>query len=294
MENTKIEWAHHTANIWWGCTKVHAGCDHCYAEAQDNWLYNKTKHWGPDTPRMIVNSVWNNLYKFQRLASAANEVHRVFVGSMMDIFEKPMPLVDKKNILILEMGENESRKRNTQDLRMQFFKNIADDKYPNLLFLMLTKRPSNIVKYVPPAWLSNWPVNVMTGTSVSEQKNEQLIIQLLQTPGEHFLSLEPMLSGVDLTDIPLNTFCFNALSGAYDGPVAAYDTGKLSWVIVGGESGDYKRLFLTDWARKVRDDCKEAGVPFFMKQVDKVRPIPDDLEIKELPQKLIDLIFSTL
>lgn len=31
-ENTKIEWAHHTFNPWYGCQRVGPGCDHCYAE----------------------------------------------------------------------------------------------------------------------------------------------------------------------------------------------------------------------------------------------------------------------
>ena len=31
-QNSKIEWTHHTGNLWWGCTKVHEGCDNCYAE----------------------------------------------------------------------------------------------------------------------------------------------------------------------------------------------------------------------------------------------------------------------
>lgn len=30
---TKIGWADHTFNPWWGCTHVHAGCTNCYAEA---------------------------------------------------------------------------------------------------------------------------------------------------------------------------------------------------------------------------------------------------------------------
>lgn len=30
-ENTEISWCDHTANLWWGCSEVHAGCDNCYA-----------------------------------------------------------------------------------------------------------------------------------------------------------------------------------------------------------------------------------------------------------------------
>jgi protein gp37 len=57
----------------------------------------------------------------------------------------------------------------------------------------------------------------------------------------------------------------------------------IDWVIVGGESGPKKRPFNPDWARTIRDECQEAGVPFFMKQIDKVQPIPEDLLIREFP-----------
>ena len=41
----------------------------------------------------------------------------------------------------------------------------------------------------------------------------------------------------------------------------------LDWVICGGESGPGARLMQLDWARSLRDQCVEAGVPFFLKQM---------------------------
>lgn len=61
------------------------------------------------------------------------------------------------------------------------------------------------------------------------------------------------------------------------------DEKNIEWVIVGGESGANRRPFDTDWARSIRDQCKEFNVPFFMKQVDKKIPIPNDLMIREFP-----------
>lgn len=57
----------------------------------------------------------------------------------------------------------------------------------------------------------------------------------------------------------------------------------ITWIIVGGESGSKRRPFDCDWARTVRTFCDIYGIPFFFKQVDKVQPIPEDLEIRELP-----------
>src|ERR1700723_2678456 len=98
MENSLISWTHHTANLWIGCMQIHEGCFNCYAEAQDNrWNGN---HWGADKNRKIVISVWDKLKHYQKLAESANDVHRVFVGSMMDIFEKPYPVEDTKGKVI--------------------------------------------------------------------------------------------------------------------------------------------------------------------------------------------------
>ena len=40
----------------------------------------------------------------------------------------------------------------------------------------------------------------------------------------------------------------------------------LDWVICGGESGPGARPMHPEWARGLRDQCEEAGVPFFFKQ----------------------------
>jgi protein gp37 len=40
----------------------------------------------------------------------------------------------------------------------------------------------------------------------------------------------------------------------------------LDWVICGGESGKHARPMHPDWPRSLRDQCVDAGVPFFFKQ----------------------------
>jgi len=255
-QNSKIEWTHHTANLWHGCTKVHAGCDHCYAETLSK-RYGRDI-WGNDKPRMEIKSVWNDLDKYQKLAKAAGEMHRVFVGSMMDIFEKPMPLMKSSDVAY-----------STQIIRDRYF-NIIVPNTPNLLHLMLTKRPGNINKMIPEDWKQNPPANVMFGTSPCDQQTlDTLLPQLMQVNGKHFLSIEPMLGPVDLLkDYPTGkgTVQYGAL---------------LDWVICGGESGHGKRSMDIEWARSIRNQCGVACVPFFMKQIDKVQPIPDDLMIRE-------------
>ena len=61
-------------------------------------------------------------------------------------------------------------------------------------------------------------------------------------------SYEPALGPIDMT---------RALNGQY---------GRLSWVVVGGESGPGARPAHPQWFRNTRDQCIAAGVPFFFKQ----------------------------
>ncbi len=263
--NSKIEWTNHTANLWFGCTKVHEGCDNCYALALSKRLGNDI--WGNDKPRRMIKDVWQKLEKFQKNAEKLGEIHRVFVGSMMDIFEKPMPLIDHKGNPLLE-GENEFW--NTGQLRHKFLNEVVPNS-PNLMFLLLTKRPSNINKYIPESWMSNPPKNVMFGTSpVNQETAEKLIVQLSKVNGKRFLSVEPQLDIIDLM-VKVNDGTERMLIDTVD------------WVINGGESGHGKRPFDTDWARIIRDDCKAKGVPFFFKQIDKIQEIPEDLMIREFP-----------
>lgn len=258
-ENSKIEWTHHTANLWWGCTKVHEGCDNCYAETLSNRWGNDV--WGNDKPRKEIKGVWNDLAKYQKLAAEAGQMHRVFVGSMMDIFEKPMMLVDSKGVELME---------DTGYLRNMLFENITNQCYPNLMFLLLTKRPSNINKYIPESWKENPPPNVMFGTSpVNQETCDKLIPQLLEVKGKHFLSVEPQLDHIGLKA--------KWLIGNFD------LQGQIDWVIQGGESGHHKRPFDLSWAKSLKEQCEATNTPYFFKQIDKVQPIPDDLMIREFP-----------
>ncbi len=281
-KDTKIEWAHHTVNLWWGCTKVHAGCDNCYAEKLSNrWGKNV---WGNDVPRRGTKSWANDLANYQQKAKELNEVHRVFIGSMMDIFEKPMPMVDYKGNEI--KGFVPEKQYTTNFLRDLLFDLIDRGKYPNLMFLFLTKRPGNINKQIPESWILSPPKNVMFGTSVScQQTADTLIPQLIKVKGNRFLSVEPQIEKIDLSKY-LWTNKGEYCNDCGDPAKEPCDNGgcqfkPIHWVITGGESGPSKRPFDPEWARLTRDQCKSASVSFFMKQIDKVQPVPQDLLIRQ-------------
>lgn len=258
-ENSKIEWTDHTANLWWGCTKVHEGCDNCYAE---KWANRYGVAWGNEAKRKAIKGVWGNLLGMQAKALAAissepfkdTPRHRVFVGSMMDIFEKDADVFSQDGQKVSTINE----------LRDRFFSEIVPNS-PNLMFLLLTKRPSNINKYIPESWLAKPPQNVIFGASVVNSKTAKDVHkQLSKVNGCKFFSVEPQLEFIDFSK-----------DGLLDG---------IDWLIQGGESGTGKRPFDTDWARHTRDVCKERGVAYFFKQIDKVQDIPEDLLVREFPE----------
>jgi protein gp37 len=119
-------------------------------------------------------------------------------------------------------------------------------KTPWLNWLLLTKRPENVLKMSP--WVRGiWPDNVWIGTSAGlQERAEERIPALLEVPAAvRFVSAEPLLGPVDLSPW----------------------LGGLDWVIAGGESGPHHRAMDLDHARALRDQCKTAGVPYFFKQV---------------------------
>lgn len=244
-ENTKIEWADDTFNPWIGCTMVAPECTNCYAKTMMDDRYGKVK-WGPKGTRALTSAAnWKKPLQWDKAAAAAGVKRRVFCASLADVFEDNMAVEPCEVRGIFDLDE----------ARAALWSLI--EKTPNLIWLLLTKRPESIRAMVPVRWLTAWPANVWTGTSAGCQETaDKNIPALLHAPGPHFLSCEPMLGPVDLTKP-----CDDELGVPSD----ALEMG-IQWVIVGGESGPGARPMHPDWARGLRDQCASAGVAFFFKQ----------------------------
>ena len=260
-ENSAIEWTDHTFNPWWGCTKVSPACDHCYADALDRRTGGA--HWGAHAPRRRTKD-WSGPVKWNRRCEKLGIRERVFCASMADVFD------NHRSIL--------------PDWRANLWSLI--EATPALVWLLLTKRPQNIAKMLPPTWGDGWP-NVWLGTTVENQTEaDRRIPDLLATPAQvRFLSCEPLLGPVDLRawigSYPILPASSTYVSG--DGyerqDIGGGIVDGLGWVICGGESGPGARPMHPDWARSLRDQCQAAGVPFFFKQwgewAPDTGPLPD-------------------
>jgi len=286
---TAIQWCDDTFNPWVGCSKVHTGCLNCYAEAD----FDKRKHfaqWGPHGTRVkTTKEYWRKPYNWNAAAEAIGIRARVFCASLADVFEDWTGLVtNSKGEVLYDVGdglyrpaadvnrrafpgfdpENIEYKVTLDDLRLNLFWTI--DNTPNLDWLLLTKRPENIInKWIPvpemrPILLETsssyrfmteemrpevFRRNVWLGTSVSDLRTaEDAVPELLNC--RHlspvlFLSVEPLVERIGT--IPFLS--------------------RLDWVIVGGESGVGARPCHTDWIYAIVRQCKAAGVPCFVKQL---------------------------
>jgi protein gp37 len=229
-----------------GCTKeLLGGCDNCYAEVMGGRNPKVLGIWGKDGTRVIAaEAYWLKPLKWNADAVAGGYRKRVFVASLADVFEG--------NDTMPESAWEAVRKARQ---RLWGLIHIT----PQLDWLLLTKRPQNVLRMVEDdrAMFGVWPENVWIGTSVENQAAADLRIpELLKIPAKvRFLSMEPLLGPVDLAT-------HGYLGKGWTGAALP----GVQWVITGGESGPKARPAHPDWFRQIRDQCADAGVPFYHKQ----------------------------
>lgn len=254
-DQTHIEWCDSTFNPWEGCQKVGPGCDHCYAETRNARFGGGTApNWGPGAPRRRTSvSNWRKPLRWQADAARFLADHgrrqRVFCASLADVFDNAVDPLWRTDLFELIRAT------------------------PDLDWLLLTKRIGNAANMAAAA--GGWPVNVWLGaTIVNQSEAERDIPKLLAFDGGplvRFLSMEPLLGPVDLTQVRWHVGGYS-MEGALPKPDEPDDfvywahRYGISWVIVGGESGSGARPMHPDWARGLRDQCAEAGTPFLFKQ----------------------------
>jgi protein gp37 len=218
---TAIEWTDATWNPMTGCTKISAGCDHCYAAvvAERKVRHVYLRHLPvKDTPANREDPFAPRFWE-ERLQHPLqwSEPRRIFVNSMSDVFHAHFSL----------------------EQIQQVFEVMATAAWHH--FQVLTKRPERALRL---AEQLPWPENVWLGTSVENGEVVRRIDALRQVPAAvRFLSAEPLI-----------------------GPLEQLNLDAIHWVIGGGESGAGHRPCRLEWARALRDQCHDAGVPFFWKQ----------------------------
>jgi protein gp37 len=257
---TKIEWCEESWNVVTGCTKISEGCRNCYAEKMAKRLAGRYGY--PKDDPFQVTLHYDKLEKPRKW----KKPRRIFVCSMGDLFHDD-----------LKGGICEWEK-----VYSVYYEMIMANWHT---YIVLTKRPINALAFYQ-QWIDakhDGVDHIWLGvTAENQQRADERIPILLQIPAAiRFVSIEPMLESVDLYEY------LQTLGTAGSSPIDFWRD-SLDWVICGGESGPGARPMHTDWARSIRDQCQEAGVPFFMKQMSgrtskERHAIPNDLMIREYP-----------
>ena len=232
---SKIEWLQGpdgrpgaTWNPVSGCTKVSAGCAHCYAERIAPRIFRGR----PFTEVRCHPERLDQPYGWRR-------PRRVFVNSMSDLFHEDVPreFIDR----VFEVMHRTARHT----------------------YLILTKRPSRAWEILNRFYGAHTP-NWWLGVSVEDQATvHDRIPVLLDTRAPHrFVSVEPLLSHVSLTDEHGFSFLsqFRAQHHSFNRPA-------LDWVVVGGESGPGARPCRVIDISMLVQDCEYSHVPVFVKQL---------------------------
>lgn len=226
-QRSAIEWTDSTWNPVTGCTKVSAGCDHCYAHTLAHVrLADTYRRRLPvfDTDENRADPFAVRLWP-ERLFEPARwrEPRVIFVNSMSDVFHADVP---------------------DGFVRQIFEVMLRADHH---VYQVLTKRPSRALRFFDlnrdlfPS--GEIPSHIWLGTSVESQAVMYRVDHIRKVPAAvRFLSCEPLLGPLELN-----------LHG-------------IQWVIAGGESGaDFRRMD-AEWVRGIRDQCAATGVAFFFKQ----------------------------
>ncbi len=272
-ENTRIEWASHTFNAWLGCAKVSEACKHCYAESWAKRTGNPDLWKGTRRRTSVAN--WRKPVKWNAQAEAEGIRYRVFCSSLADVFEDFPRTVTKRNFTHLSLNKDGQLglggtydPKDVIDLaawRKDLFALIRATPY--LDWLLLTKRPENMVGMLPDDWGDGY-ANVWLGTTVESQKRaDERIPHLVRVPAKvRFVSAEPLLELIDL----------QAIDFGDSGKLDVLNMGLLHWVITGGESGGGARPLHPEWVRSLRDQCMLTFTAFLFKQWGEFAPLPPE------------------
>jgi len=172
-DKTTIEWTDATWNPITGCTKISAGCDHCYAERFSERFRG--------TPGHPFENGFDLTLRPERLQQPLGwrNPRMIFVNSMSDLFHKEIPNA--------------------------FIANVFDtmERAHWHTFQILTKRSSLMRNFLRRRYgQSRGPSHMWFGVSVEDGSKKSRIRHLQEAPaGVRFLSIEPLIASMGPLDL---------------------------------------------------------------------------------------------
>lgn len=286
-DKTGIEYLDSTWNPLKGCSPLSSGCKHCWAER----MAARFSRDGENFHRLTKDGKWTGevrLYPHELIKPVRwTRCRRIGVCFMGDLFHEnanwkhqaaffgAMIMAQQHKFLVLTkrpLGIHRFVGKLQDD---SFRQELLDDMYIHPRMSSSHLCVEIALRLTAESRFSRWkivdkkfaPKNVWFGVSVENQKSADKRIQILaEAEGVQrtWVSVEPMIAPITLKGL----------------------LQYINFVVVGGESGSGYRPMELDWARRLRDECAEAQVPFFFKQTAGKKPIPDDLMVQQLPSEL--------
>lgn len=266
-----------TGKVGWQCVHASPGCVNCYAETMNvsgRFLGTKEKYTvqGLNQVEMFLDEKILNQPLHWR------KPRLIFPCSMTDwMGDFITPYWNRRMIQIMQQT-------------------------PQHTYLTLTKRADRQRERLTDLYIYNHfnvgiPLpNHWVGVSVENQEwlNKRTYDHLMTPAWLRWLSCEPLLGPLDLTDVRFKDddcdISLNSLTGraevlnsnSMDIISDEPENPRYEWIVLGFESGAKARPGHPNWARKVRDDCNKAGVPFFFKQWGSYSPMSITDKVKKV------------
>jgi protein gp37 len=146
---------------------------------------------------------------------------------------------------------------------------LAASRHIGLIPSSYSERAAEYFGALDPRTVRRWAPQIWPGFSAADQPEFDSRWAAMKPLTAHFfvfVSIAPMIGPLVL-------------------PGDFVALGPRTWVICSGEQGPHHRCRDMDvaWAQALRDQCRAAGIPFFMKQRAKLKPIPPDLWLQQVP-----------
>ena len=196
-DNSAIEWTNASWNPVTGCTKLSAGCDHCYAERFSERFRDVSGH--PFEPGFDLTLRPERLGQPERW----RRPRLIFVNSMSDLFHK--------------------------NISAEFLGRVFDvmEKVDRHVYQVLTKRSSLMRSFVNRRYADKLPpAHIWLGVSIENASTLSRLRHLKRTNAAvRFVSFEPLLGPVGAVDL---TGIHWVIAGGESGPGAR--TVELEWL----------------------------------------------------------------
>lgn len=271
-DNSAIEWTDATWNPVTGCTEVSPGCDRCYAKTFAERFRDVPGHYFENGFDVVVR--WNKL----NLPFSWRRPRKVFVNSMSDLFHDAVSAdyIAEVFAVMAATPQHTYQVLTKRHGRMRSL--LRNSVFEEEVYDALMDLPGG--QQAIDEQRVRWPLpNVWLGVSTENQAWADVRIPaLLDTPAAvRWISAEPLLGPIGLRAV-------RGLDGQYGHRGMHHGPGTpgcprelhhhhddrcefpLDWVVVGGESGPGARPMRPEWARALRDQCSDVGVPFLFKQ----------------------------